>query len=82
MDWLNEESMRISYEAIYQSLFIKGRGALKRELVECLRTGRALRQPLARTRNKPRGHVTDEVMLCQRPAGAAGRVVLVTGRAT
>ena len=36
--------MRISHEAIYQSLYIQGRGALKRELVACLRTGRALRR--------------------------------------
>ncbi len=37
--------MRISHEAIYHSLFIQGRGALKRELVACLRTGRSLREP-------------------------------------
>lgn len=47
VDFPDDESMRISYEAIYQSLFIQGRGALKRELVTCLRTGRALRQPRA-----------------------------------
>jgi len=37
--------MRISPEAIYQALYLHGRGALKRELVACLRTGRALRSP-------------------------------------
>jgi hypothetical protein len=37
----------------FESLFIEGRGALKRELVMCLRTGRALREPRARSRNKP-----------------------------
>lgn len=42
-DFPDDQSMRISHEAIYQSLFIEGRGALKRELVACLRTGRALR---------------------------------------
>src|SRR5918997_3610444 len=42
VDFPDDESMRISHEAIYQSLFIQGRGALKRELVACLRTGRAL----------------------------------------
>lgn len=41
----DDEPMRISHEAIYQSLFIHGRGALERELVTCLRTGRALRGP-------------------------------------
>ena len=42
--------MRISHEAIYQSLYVQGRGALRRELTACLRTGRALRVPRARTR--------------------------------
>ena len=47
-DFPDDESMRISHEAIYQALYIQGRGALKRELVACLRTGRALRVPRAR----------------------------------
>src|SRR5699024_10597901 len=47
LDYPDDESMRISHEAIYQSLFIEARGGLKRELVTCLRTGRALRQPRA-----------------------------------
>jgi IS30 family transposase len=67
--------MRISHEAIYQALFIEGRGALKRELVACLRTGRALREPRARSRNKPQGHVTADVVLSERPAEAADRAV-------
>lgn len=75
IDFPDDESMRISHEAIYQALFIQGRGALKRELVACLRTGRALREPRARTRNKPQGHVTADVVLSQRPAEAADRAV-------
>lgn len=75
IDFPDDESMRISHEAIYQSLFIEGRGALKRELVTCLRTGRALREPRARSQNKPRGHVTADVVLSQRPAEAADRAV-------
>src|SRR3954454_17656291 len=47
-DFPDDESMRISHEAIYQSLFVEGCCALKRELVACLRTGRALREPRAR----------------------------------
>jgi IS30 family transposase len=75
VDFPDDESMRISHEAIYQSLFIEGRGALKRELVACLRTGRALREPRARSRNKPQGHVTADVVLSERPAEAADRAM-------
>ncbi|GAA4386281.1 hypothetical protein GCM10023152_36840 [Agromyces bauzanensis] len=75
VDFPDDESMRISHEAIYQSLFIQGRGALKRELIACLRTGRALREPRARSRNKPQGHVTADVVLSERPADAADRAI-------
>jgi IS30 family transposase len=75
IDFPDDESMRISHEAIYQSLFIQGRGALKRELVTCLRTGRALREPRSRSQNKPQGHVTADVVLSQRPAEAEDRAV-------
>jgi IS30 family transposase len=75
VDFPDDESMRISHEAIYQSLFIQGRGALKRELVACLRTGRALREPRARSRNKPQRHITAAVVLSERPAEADDRAV-------
>ncbi|MGW6485444.1 IS30 family transposase [Streptomyces sp. NPDC055059] len=75
VDFPDDESMRISHEAIYQALFIEGRGALKRELVMCLRTGRALRVPRARSQNKPQGHVTADVILSERPAEAGDRAV-------
>ncbi len=75
IDFPDDESMRISHEAVYQSLFIEGRGALKRELVACLRTGRALRAPRERSRSKPQGHVTADVVLSQRPAEAQDRAV-------
>src|SRR5690348_18219104 len=48
LDFPGDEAMRISHEAIYQSLYVQGRGALRRELTACLRTGRALRVPRAR----------------------------------
>lgn len=67
--------MRISHEAIYQSLYIQSRGALKRELVACLRTGRALRVPRSRTWRRPGGHVTPEVMISERPAEADDRAI-------
>src|SRR6476620_1524121 len=50
IDFPEDKSMRISHEAVYQSLYIEGRGALDRELVACLRTGRALRKPRARAK--------------------------------
>lgn len=75
LDFPEDESMRISHEAIYQALYIQGRGALQRELVTCLRTGRALRKPRERSRNKPQGHVTDQVVLSARPPEAADRAI-------
>jgi IS30 family transposase len=74
-DFPDDESMRISHEAIYQALFIQGRGALRRELVACLRTGRALRVPRARSRQRAAGHVTPEVMISARPAEVDDRAV-------
>jgi IS30 family transposase len=67
--------MRISHEAIYQALYVESRGALKRELVTCLRTGRALRVPRTRSRQKAWAHVTDEVLISERPAEAEDRAV-------
>jgi len=75
VDFPDDESMRVSHETIYQSLYVQGRGALKRELTACLRTGRALREPRARTARSGRTFVTDEVKFSQRPAEAADRAV-------
>ena len=57
-----------AHEAIYQSLYIQGRGALRRELAACLRTGRALRIPRARTRGRGKSFVTPEILISERPA--------------
>ena len=67
--------MCLSHEAIYQTLYVQGRGALRRELTACLRTGRALRMPRARTRGRGKGFVSPEIMISQRPAEAADRAV-------
>jgi len=76
VDFPDDESMHISHEAIYQALYVQGRGALRRELAACLRTGRALRVPRARARAKRgEGFLTDEVMISQRPAEVADRAV-------
>src|SRR5262245_50684281 len=75
VDFPDDEIMRISHEAIYQSLFVQGRGALRRELTACLRTGRALRMPRARTRRRGKTFLSPEIMISQRPAEAADRAV-------
>src|SRR5512140_429835 len=74
-DFPDDESMRVSHEAIYQALYVQGRGALRRELTACLRTGRALRVPRARTRGRGKKFVTPQVMISERPAEAADRAV-------
>ena len=75
VDFPDDPSMRISHEAIYQALYIQGRGALKRELVSYLRMGRALRVPRARAQAKAWAHVSEEVMISSRPAEAEDRAV-------
>jgi IS30 family transposase len=75
VDFPQDESMRISHEAIYQALYVQGRGALRRELVACLRTGRALRVPRARTRGRGRSFVNAEVLIRERPDEAEDRAV-------
>jgi IS30 family transposase len=67
--------MRISHEAIYQALYVQGRGALRRELTACLRTGRALRVPRARRRGRGKAFVGPEIMISERPPEAADRAV-------
>ena len=77
-DFPDDESMRISHEAIYQALYIQGRGELRRDLHRCLRTGRALRRPRARTGQRAtRGEtrIKDKVMISERPAQVADRAV-------
>jgi IS30 family transposase len=75
LDFPDDPSMRISHEAIYQSLYVQGRGALRRELTACLRTGRALRVPRARTRARGKGFVRPQLMISERPAEADDRAV-------
>ena len=75
LDFPGDEAMRISHEAVYQALYVQGRGALRRELTACLRTGRALRVPRARTRGRGKPFVTPEILISQRPAEAEDRAV-------
>ena len=90
--WLRREfpgrpEMRVSHETIYQSLYVQGRGALRRELAACLRTGRAVRRPRRRAGSR-RGRIAGMVNISERPAEAADRAVpghwegdLIEGRA-
>ncbi len=75
LDFPDDPGMRISHEAIYQAVYVQGRGALRRELSACLRTGRALRVPRARTRGRGKPFVQPEIMISQRPAEADDRAV-------
>ncbi len=75
LDFPDDASMRISHEAIYQALYVQGRGILRQELTACLRTGRALRVPRERSRRRSRGFVSDDVLISARPAEVNERAV-------
>lgn len=73
MEFPDDPMMWVSHETIYQSLFVQGRGELRRELSRCLRSGRAQRKP--RSRLETRGTIPNKVMISQRPAEAVDRAV-------
>ncbi len=75
IDFPEDSSMRISHEAIYQSLYIQGRGALRRELTACLRTGRTLRVPKERSVGRGKSFVTPEILISERPAVVEDRAI-------
>ena len=75
LDFPDDLTMRISPEGIYQALYVQGRGALRHELTACLRTGRAIRVPRARTRSSGKRFVTSELLISERPAEADDRAV-------
>jgi IS30 family transposase len=91
-DWLleaypDDPEMRVSHEAIYQALYVQGRGGLRRELAVCLRTGRAIRKPRRRSEER-RGRIPNMISISERPAEADDRAVpghwegdLIIGRA-
>jgi transposase, IS30 family len=65
-DFAQDPEMRVSHETIYQSLYVQGRGALRRDLTACLRTGRTLRRPRRRVGER-RERITDMVNIADRP---------------
>jgi IS30 family transposase len=75
LEYPEDPTMRISHEAIYQSLYIQGRGALRRELTACLRSGRAVRMPRERARARGKPFIGNALMISERPAEVADRAV-------
>ena len=73
-DFPDDPEMRVSPETIYQSLYVQGRGALKRELTACLRTGRALRKPRRSAESRIQ-RIPGLVSISERPAEAQDRAV-------
>ena len=73
LDHADDPEMHVSHETVYQSLFVQGRGELRRELARCLRSGRATRKRRGTTDG--RGRIPGMVMLSERPAEADDRAV-------
>jgi transposase, IS30 family len=74
MEFPDDPMMQVSHETIYQSLFVQGRGELRRELSRCLRSGRAKRRPQRRD-PQTRGQIPGMVMISERPAEVEDRAV-------
>lgn len=74
LTYSDRPEMQVSHETIYKSLYVQGRGELRRELHRCLRTGRAVRRPRRRS-GQPRGRIPGMVNISERPAEAADRAV-------
>jgi IS30 family transposase len=75
IEFPDDPMMWVSHETIYQSLFVQGRGELRRELARCLRSGRVQRRPQRRGMPELRGRIPDMVMISDRPGEVADRAV-------
>ena len=74
-DYPDDLEMRVSHETIYKTLFVQARGALRKELTTCLRTGRAQRRPQMRTERSGAGRLQNMVLISDRPAEIEDRAV-------
>ena len=74
-EYPDDPTMRVSHETIYKTLFVQARGALRKELTICLRTGRTQRRPRLRTEPLRRGRIQNMVMLSDRPPEVEDRAV-------
>jgi IS30 family transposase len=70
-----DPKLQVSHETIYLSLFVQGRGALRKELHQALRSGRAIRRPRAQSPLKRRSRIPDMVLISERPAEVEDRAV-------
>jgi IS30 family transposase len=76
LEYPDNAEMQVSHETIYQSLFVQSRGALRKELHSCLRTGRAMRRAKAYTKGGVgQGKIRNMVMISERPAEVKDRAV-------
>ncbi|MEE3753797.1 IS30 family transposase [Mycobacterium intracellulare] len=74
-DFPDDPEMRVSHEAIYQAIYVQGRGSLRRELHRCLRTKRAVRRSQHQPGARRHGRIPDMVNISQRPPEVADRAV-------
>lgn len=74
-EYPDDLDMRVSHETIYKTLFIQARGALRKELAVCLRTGRTQRRPQMRTEQTGAGRLQNMILISDRPPEIADRAV-------
>ena len=74
-DYPDDQTMRVSHETIYRTLFVQARGALRKELTACLRTGRAQRRPQMRIEQSGAGRLRNMVLISDRPPEVEDRAV-------
>jgi len=74
VEFPDDPEMRVSPETIYQSLYVQSRGALRRDLAVCLRTGRALRRP-SRKVGQRKNRIPNMINIAQRPPEVEDRAV-------